>query len=107
MALLCHAERKIRGGPCLTAVGPRLSLEPCRIVTSPPVTGLVVSIGVYGESFPATFYGHKDDRVQCLILLENEIASLDYTVMAVRIVVFPPTSHASHRRTIHRRMEMV
>lgn len=49
MALLCHAERKIRGGPCLTAVGPRLSLEPCRIVTSPPLTGLVISIGVYGE----------------------------------------------------------
>jgi hypothetical protein len=49
MALLCDAEGKIRGGPSLSAMGSRLSLEPCRIVTSPPVTGLVVSIGVYGE----------------------------------------------------------
>lgn len=52
MALLCHApELTVRAGPSLSARGSRLSMEPCRIVTSPPVTGLLISIGVYGEYF--------------------------------------------------------
>lgn len=48
MALLCLGERRIRGEPCLTVDGNCLFSELCRLVTSPALTGLVVSLEVYG-----------------------------------------------------------
>jgi hypothetical protein len=52
MCVVCRGESNIRGGPYLRTEKERLTLELecCRLVTTPALTGLVMTLEVYGMS---------------------------------------------------------
>lgn len=52
LSVVCRGESKIRGGPYIRTEKERLTLELecCRLVTTPALTGLVMSLEIYGRS---------------------------------------------------------